>query len=260
MSLAEIVRRESLLELRKLGGWFRSRHGLTIILLGGWAVYSYNPYVGSYDIDCLGPTDPFTLQLNIYMKQNGYLLEPESPFGAATECWRKPVVVGNTEIESIYIDACDFAFKNVFKEDPRKEIPYHLCTKKEFLRPRQISGEYFYVPIKELLFLYKAKAARDREYLLVNTKMPSAALVRLQGKRDKDYSDLVALLDPTAGGWSMDGFVLGNLVREHDISFIVGTISSISDHSAARDYCIKRSIEISEIRRWVAKVIGDSGL
>jgi len=147
MAQADIVRRESLAELRKLGAWFRSRHGLTIVLLGGWAVYSYNPYVGSFDIDCLGPDDPFTRYLNIYMRQNGYVLEPESPFGAASECWRKPILVEKTEIGSIYIDACDFEFRNFFKEDPTKEIPYNLCTKKEHLRLRPISGEYFYVPL-----------------------------------------------------------------------------------------------------------------
>lgn len=52
---AELVRRESLSELRKLEAWFHAKHGTTIVLLGGWAVYSYNPYLGSFDIDCLGP-------------------------------------------------------------------------------------------------------------------------------------------------------------------------------------------------------------
>lgn len=211
MAQADIVRRESLAELRKLGAWFRSKHGLTIVLLGGWAVYSYNPYVGSFDIDCLGPDDPFTRYLNIYMRQNGYVLEPESPFGAASECWRKPILVEKTEIGSIYIDACDFEFRNFFKEDPTKEIPYNLCTKKELLRLRPISGEYFYVPVKELLFLYKTKAARDREYLVTNAGMSTGGLERLKGKRDKDYSDLVALHDPRAGE-AMNGFVLGDLI------------------------------------------------
>ena len=259
MAQADIVRRESLAELRKLGAWFHSKHGLTIVLLGGWAVYSYNPYVGSFDIDCLGPDDPFTRYLNIYMRQNGYVLEPESPFGAASECWRKPILVEKTEIGSIYIDACDFEFRNFFKEDPTKEIPYNLCTKKELLRLRPISGEYFYVPVKELLFLYKTKAARDREYLVTNAGMSTGGLERLRGKRDKDYSDLVALLDPRAGE-AMNGFVLGDLIREHRISFVVDTISNIPSHPATREYCLTRSINESEIRGWIDKITRDSGL
>jgi hypothetical protein len=258
MAQADIVRRESLAELRKLGAWFRSRHGLTIVLLGGWAVYSYNPYVGSFDIDCLGPDDPFTRYLNIYMNENGYVLEPESPFGAASECWRKPVLVEETEIDSIYIYACDFEFRNVFKEDPTKEIPYHLCTRKELLQLRPISGEYFYVPVKELLFLYKTKAARDREYLVTNTGMPTEGLERLKGKRDKDYSDLVALLDPRTGE-AMNGFVVGDLIREHDISFVVDTIFNIPSHPVTREYCLTRSTNESEIRGWIDKITRDSG-
>jgi hypothetical protein len=259
MAQADIVRRESLAELRKLGAWFRSKHGLTIVLLGGWAVYSYNPYVGSFDIDCLGPDDPFTRYLNIYMRQNGYVLEPESPFGAASECWRKPILVEKTEIGSIYIDACDFEFRNFFKEDPTKEIPYNLCTKKELLRLRPISGEYFYVPVKELLFLYKTKAARDREYLVTNAGMSTGGLERLKGKGDKDYSDLVALLNPRAGE-AMIGFVLGDLIREHRISFVVDTISNIPSHPATREYCLTRSTNESEIRGWIDKITRDSGL
>jgi len=259
MAQADIVRRESLAELRKLGAWFHSKHGLTIVLLGGWAVYSYNPYVGSFDIDCLGPDDPFTRYLNIYMRQNGYVLEPESPFGAASECWRKPILVEKTEIGSIYIDACDFEFRNFFKEDPTKEIPYNLCTKKELLRLRPISGEYFYVPVKELLFLYKTKAARDRAYLVTNAGMSTGGLERLRGKRDKDYSDLVALLDPRAGE-AMNGFVLGDLIREHRISFVVDTISNIPSHPATREYCLTRSTNESEIRGWIDKITRDSGL
>ena len=259
MAQADIVRRESLADLRKLGAWFHSKHGLTIVLLGGWAVYSYNPYVGSFDIDCLGPDDPFTRYLNIYMRQNGYVLEPESPFGAASECWRKPILVEKTEIGSIYIDACDFEFRNFFKEDPTKEIPYNLCTKKEHLRLRPISGEYFYVPVKELLFLYKTKAARDREYLVTNAGMSTGGLERLRGKGDKDYSDLVALLDPRAGE-AMNGFVLGDLIREHRISFVVDTISNIPSHPATREYCLTRSTNESEIRGWIDKITRDSGL
>lgn len=193
------------------------------------------------------------------MRQNGYVLEPESPFGAASECWRKPILVEKTEIGSIYIDACDFEFRNFFKEDPTKEIPYNLCTKKELLRLRPISGEYFYVPVKELLFLYKTKAARDREYLVTNAGMSTGGLERLRGKRDKDYSDLVALLDPRAGE-AMNGFVLGDLIREHRISFVVDTISNIPSHPATREYCLTRSTNESEIRGWIDKITRDSGL
>jgi hypothetical protein len=80
-----------------------------------------------------------------------------------------------------------------------------------------------------------------------------------EGQRDKDYSDLVALLDPRAGE-AMNGFVLGDLIREHRISFVVDTISNIPSHLATREYCLTRSTNESEIRGWIDKITRDSGL
>jgi len=256
ISRAEIVRRESLSELRQLSGWFRVNHGVTISLLGGWAVYSYNPYLGSFDIDCLGPKDPFTLHLNLYMKTHGYVLEPESPFAAASELWRKPVYEGTTRIDDIYIDTCDFEFRNLFKEDPSKEIPYTLCLDKRFVTNRPIEGEYFWVPIKELLFLYKIKAARDRQYVLTHEALTSEQLERLMGKVSKDNSDLVALLDPREE--AMDGSILGNLIREYNLSLVADTISNLPGQLGAAEYASKRQVDITEIRRWTEKVLSDS--
>jgi hypothetical protein len=257
-STTDIVRRESLSELRQLAGWFRVNHGLQITLLGGWAVYSYNPYLGSLDIDCLGPADPFTLQLNIYMNSNGYVLEPDSDHGAASESWKKPVIHEELRIGEIHIDACDYGFRNVFKENPEKMIPYDLCINSEFIERRTIEGDYVYVPVKELLFLYKTKAARDRDYVLKHEVMPIPLLERQQGKIEKDYSDLAALLDPRYGG-AMDGFALGDLIRKYDLAFIVDTISHLTDQQGSADYWSRRSTSKLELSRWTDKILQDSG-
>ncbi len=258
-SRAEIVRRESLAELRKLAGWFSAKHGVTIVLLGGWAVYSYNPYLGSFDIDCLGPKDPFMLHLNLYMNANGYVLEPESPFGAAAESWKKPVYQDDAKIDDIYIDACDFEFRNLFREDPSKEIPYNICLKKQFITRRQIDGEYFWVPIKELLFLYKAKAARDRQHLIAYETLPLEHLERLRGKVEKDHSDMTALLDQRFGG-PLNGSILGDLIREYHLSLIAETISDLPRQPSVKEYAFKRQIDIDEIQQWSDKILLDSGI
>lgn len=259
MPVADLIREASLSELRQLASWFRIKHGLDITLVGGWAVYSYNPYVGSFDIDCLCPADPFTLQLNVYMRTNGYVLEPESSFGAASETWKKYVLIDDKPIGAIQIDACDFDFPNRFKEAPTKEIAYSLCLDEQLVKKNQIADEYFRVPIKELLLLYKAKAARDRRYVISHEPLPDGILELQQGKMQKDYSDLAALIDPRYGG-AIDGSLLGDLIRRSDILFMLDTISSLPDQSFAGDYCSTRSVERSEMKRWVQKVIRDSGL
>jgi len=259
ISKAELVRRESLSELRKLAGWFEAKHGLTITLLGGWAVYSYNPYLGSFDIDCLGPKDPFTPQLNVYMQANGYVREPESPFGAASESWKKPIYDGTTRIDDIYIDACDFEFKNVFREDPARELPYSLCIRKEYLERRAIDGEYFWVPVKELLFLYKAKAARDRQYILAHDRLPPDMQQRVQGKMDKDHSDLAALLDPRYGG-AMNGSTLGDLIRQYDLSFMADTIKNLPNQPSVMDYTRQKETDINQLRIWIERLVSDSAI
>jgi len=46
--------RESYNELVSFLRYFR-HHG-TLVVIGGWAVYFYNPYYGSVDIDVVGPS------------------------------------------------------------------------------------------------------------------------------------------------------------------------------------------------------------
>jgi len=256
LSIADRVRRESLSELRSLGGWFSVNHGLTITLVGGWAVFSYNEYLGSFDIDCLGPRDPFTLQLNIYMNADGYVRESDSPFGAASESWKKPVHDGTTRVDDIYIDACDFDFKNVFSENPKRELPYSLCLEQKYLNRRQIAGEYFYVPIKELLLLYKVKAARDRRYVMTHNSHHSSLGERIRGKITKDYSDLTALLDPRFGG-PMDGYVLRELINRYDLLFVTDTISGLPEQPGISEYARTRQTSMAEIRSWIEKIMSD---
>jgi len=228
------------------------------VLLGGWAVYAYNPYIGSFDIDCLGPIDLLERQLNIYMSTNGYVLEPESSFGSASESWVKIVTEGATRIGEIRIDACDFEFPNRFTEDPSKILPYSLCTRSAMIQRRTIDGASFYVPIKELLFLYKVKAARDRDYLIRNGSLTGQTLEWYQGKRDKDYSDLVALLDPGYG--ALDGSHIRDIIHENSLSFIVDTLPGLHQQSGVEGYCARRSVTRSHLESWTRRLLTDSGL
>ncbi len=55
MGQLEILAYASLEELKDLLLWFHHQ-GPTPIVIGGWAVYFYNPYLGSADIGLVGPS------------------------------------------------------------------------------------------------------------------------------------------------------------------------------------------------------------
>jgi hypothetical protein len=50
-----LIARRSYQELLDLLLWFHHQ-GPTPIVIGGWAVYLYNSYTGSVDIDLVGPS------------------------------------------------------------------------------------------------------------------------------------------------------------------------------------------------------------
>ncbi|TET19757.1 hypothetical protein E3J74_05525 [Candidatus Bathyarchaeota archaeon] len=55
MSQTKILAQESYNNLLNLLDWL-SLHGPTPTLIGDWAVFTYNSYVGSVDIDLVGPS------------------------------------------------------------------------------------------------------------------------------------------------------------------------------------------------------------
>jgi hypothetical protein len=94
---------------------------------------------------------------------------------------------------------------------------------------------------------------------LSHEKLPNEVRERQQGKVQKDYSDMAALIDPRHGG-AIDSSQLGNLIRECDVSFIRDTISSLPDQPSISDYCLTRSVDKSDLIKWVQWIIQDSGL
>lgn len=248
--LGDLIRSESLSELKSLAGWISLRHGTTIIVIGGWAVFSYNPYLGSFDVDCVGPREPFYAQLDLYMASHGYELEKKDAFGL-TKFFVKHILREGNRIGDIYIDACSFDDGNYFKDNETKKLPYGLCAKTEYVNRRLINGNAIWVPIKELLFLYKLKALRDRQWVLENDKPEPSDKDYIIGKIEKDKTDLLALLDPRFG--PQDPSKVSKIVREFDLEFALGTLSSLpNEQGAIQNYnTTKRKVEI-----WVTKILG----
>jgi hypothetical protein len=71
----------SLAELENFARWMNDILGYHPTIIGGWAVYFYNPSMGSIDIDVILPSWEMRDRIiNMYLKNNGYELR-EKAFG-----------------------------------------------------------------------------------------------------------------------------------------------------------------------------------
>lgn len=121
--------------------------------------------------------------MNQYMLLNGYTREQRSEFEEAYVL----IVTTRKRDERVYLDAATI-------EDPNRlhgtdvELPWRLAY--EHQRLAKIQDAKFYVPTPEVLLLFKAKAALDREHDAKRAFDP----FYLQQKAWKDYYDMASLL------------------------------------------------------------------
>ncbi|MCL4435700.1 MAG: hypothetical protein M1503_00670 [Thaumarchaeota archaeon] len=178
------------------------RHFGTPVIIGGWAVYFYNPYYGSVDIDVVGRSyrGSFDEIIEGYERSHGYDIQHD--ITGTTVTASKPITSKTGEkIGDMEIDACsyEYATASEFHEDNSKKIPYLLCEDEGYKKEVKLDTDSVcYVPSKALLTLFKVKARRDRSYD-IRTKgatMNPQRLEWLKAKVVKDGSDIIALLDP----------------------------------------------------------------
>lgn len=257
MASFEVLAEESYKELLNLLEWF-SHFSLVPTLIGGWAVFVYNSYFGSVDIDLVGPSmgGRFTEVVERYERAHGY--EEVRSAGLGIEvAYRKPVTRQGGVFGYVEIDVCTFeADIGGFHEDPSKKLPYALCGDPRFVRNVTFNEKLaVHVPRKSLLFLYKLKAFRDRAFDL-KTRGAVMSVERrewMQTKRDKDGADLIALLNPKPERYvireELDFQLLKQLLEEQNLHFALESIKELPN--------VKRSverhagIEQSMIKKWV---------
>ncbi len=209
---------ESYKELIKILKYFRHFGSPTII--GGWAVYFYNSYYGSVDIDIIGQGMRGQLNsvLDNYVRDYKYTITKVDNFGLQTTAHRD-VFHDDEKVGAIEIDAATFEEKEAIKlhEDRSKILPYSLCANDKLRMGVTIEKDCFcYIPRKTLLLLYKIKAWRDRAFD-VRTKgaaMLAERLAWMQAKIAKDQSDIIALLDPSPSRKVADGTIDANQLQK----------------------------------------------
>jgi hypothetical protein len=235
MEQSRILADHSYREFLSLLDWFYL-HGPIPIIIGGWAVFFHNSYLGSTDIDLVGPSmgGLFDNTLEGFERSQGYQAVTIDPLGLQTS-FRKPVMEEGEIVGYIQIDACTYEQDTAgFHEDPKKKLPYALCANVNLLSHLRLDRRReAYVPRKPLLLLYKLKALRDR---LHDLKMKGPILSPeernwLRDKWIKDGADLIALLDPQPRSRmiieTLNTDLLFRIVETHSLQFALESLTEL---------------------------------
>jgi hypothetical protein len=214
-------------ELTKIGNWIK-RHDdgssvSSIVLIGGWAVDSYNPYWGSVDIDLVTNSHTRRSLMHHLSHHGGYTYDDLYPFGKT--------VLKTTPHGTIILDFISRTKPYAFEGHP--EIPFSfkiLSGNTVLMRVR--GGTEIAVPNRSVLVFLKLKSARDRGYRIEHGN-PFISEDHERVKLIKDYADLLALIDPNSGGHKIDLEILGREVSRY--RFLKDVITRIPDIDPARE-------------------------
>ena len=210
-------------ELIEIFRWVQARgederYPLTV-LIGGWAVYSYNPWYGSVDIDLITNSRARQHLMKYLRDERGFVHKrhPMIPNTVVKHIPQGEILIDFGSRE----DVCRF-------EGRSEECPFSLLDGRTDVREIR-AGSLIVVPERTLLLIFKLKAAWDRSARI--REGTSYDEEWEQGKLRKDRADILALLDPAAGGTEIDVQYLGT--RLHEYPFLVGILREIQLDSDA---------------------------
>jgi hypothetical protein len=224
-SISQTIKETSLNELVEIFRWLRNRgedeSHPTTVLIGGWAVYTYNQWYGSIDIDLV--TNSRTRRdLMEYLKYNRGFVPLRDPMRPSTTVM-KEIQEGGNRTGDIIIDF--MSREEICRFEGREEqCPFSLLDRRT--EAREIGqGFSVIVPEQTLLMIFKLKAAWDRSFRIQNGR--SSNMEWEKAKLGKDRADILSLIDPDVRGTEIDIQYLGE--RLQDYRFLEGTLREISD-------------------------------
>ena len=217
----------SLAELAEIFHWVYARENPedpATVLIGGWAVYCYNPWYGSVDIDLVTSAGTRQHLMRHLETERGFIRRRNPPF-------RNSVAKILPSGGEIIIDFIPKNTKNRF-EGRTEQCPLTLLhgrTAQKEIAP----GFSVTIPERSLLLLLKMKAAWDRAYRIQEGISHNADWEN--GKLRKDRADILSLIDPEHGGEELDVMFLGDMM--HSYEFLAEILTTIpDDRDALRMY------------------------
>jgi len=202
MSIRDESRSELLALFEFVNARERTLNRPATLLIGGWAVYTYNAYFGSVDIDIVTTSD---------MKR--YLVTElgKRGFRNYKDAFEDRRLCRRTAAGPVQVDF--FNSRTPYKFEGRKETIKYDFLHDGFER-NPVGGMPVPVPSRTGLLVTKMKAAWDRGWRLENAKSadPEYELRKLV----KDYSDIISLVDQERGGRTLDLNSLGSLLDRYE--------------------------------------------
>jgi hypothetical protein len=209
----------SLFELAELFHWVHERESPEdpiTVLIGGWAVYCYNPWYGSIDIDLVTNAGTRQHLMRHLEKTRGFIKRRNPPF-------RNSVAKIIPPDGEVIIDFIPRNHRNSF-EGRKDTCPLKLLNGRT-VRKEISPGFFVTVPERSLLLLLKLKAAWDRAYRIQEHTSHNEDWEN--GKLRKDRADILSLIDPANGGTDLDFMFLGDMIRKY--AFLLEILTMIPD-------------------------------
>lgn len=233
----EAIVDKSLEELQAIYIWVNKREAKLsnpiTVLVGGWAVYSYNKYWGSIDIDLITNNKTRRSMRYYLLNERGYRPDPKPSYSVYKDTNAGKVFIDFANREELYFEGRREAFEHSII-DGRTEM-------------RRIGNQDIPVPSRSVLLMMKFKAAWDRTWRLKNDRRRNQE--REEGKLIKDYSDILALLDPKEEGGNIDVMLLGDYFR--DYQFLRPVIDQVgASRPAAEKYDIAHDKAFQIIKKF----------
>lgn len=181
MALETAIERASYEELRHILGWIQTKsrgaEGIPSVLVGGWAVYTYNPYLGSIDIDLVTSARTRKSLTNWLVERRGFKRHRTQEPG-----WD---AVQKRTTEGKWVVA-DFGNRSeVYRFEGQKDV-LNFDILEGHVEERRLEDLQVLVPTRSLLLLFKLKAVHDRSTRLDTNRSQDSEWER--GKRVKDMA------------------------------------------------------------------------
>lgn len=172
-------------ELHSIAAYLAGKEDMRpAILVGGWAVYAYNTYSKSTDIDLVLGGKRKGRLVQWLRDTRGYAKAVDHVHGWVGASKHVPGV------GELIVDVAGHEEEYPF-EGRQERLDFDLAA--QHAVTETIAGHQLLIPTRSLLVLYKAKAAFDRATRLANGTSTKPAWER--GKLVKDRADILALLD-----------------------------------------------------------------